>query len=263
MEKISSLQNGRIKNLKLLSEKSSERKACGLFVVEGLKECMMALQGAYEIVELYFNERYTMNELYHLYSNSNVPLFELTDAVFSKAAYRESTSEVIALMKMKTHSLSQLKLSDNPLLIALESVEKPGNLGAVIRTIDAANADAVIVCDPRTDIYNPNVIRNSVGTVFIKQLAICSNEELFQWLQLKKIKSYAAALTATHFYYQTNLKEPTLLIFGTESNGLSPFWLDKCNEQIKIPMLGENDSLNVSNSVAIMVYEAKRQRDFT
>ncbi len=262
MEKISSLQNSRIKNLKLLSEKSSERKRLGLFVIEGLKECMMALEGGYEFVEIYFSEHYTLNDLYALYSNSNMPLFELTNAVFSKVAYRDNTSEVIALVKMKTHHLKHLKLSEIPLLIGLESVEKPGNLGAVIRTMDAVNADAVIICDPRTDIYNPNVIRNSVGTLFVRQIAVCSNEELLSWLIEKNIKSYAAALSAKHFYHQQNLKTSCILIFGTESDGLTDFWLKNAGGQIKIPMLGHNDSLNISNSVAIMVYEVKRQRDF-
>ncbi len=263
MEKITSLQNKRIKNIKLLSEKSAARKDQQLFVVEGLKECLMAMQGGYDFVEIYFHERHTLNELYtHFNADKQVEIFELTEAVFSKVAYREGTSEVIALLKMKAHTLDQLQLSKVPLLVALESVEKPGNLGAITRTLDAAGADAVIVCDPRTDIYNPNVIRNSVGTIFLKQVAVTSNQALLNWLHKHQIKSYAAALTAKHYYHESALAQPSIFIFGTESHGLSNFWLDHADDQIKIPMLGANDSLNVSNSVAIILYEAKRQRNF-
>jgi TrmH family RNA methyltransferase len=146
--------------------------------------------------------------------------------------------------------------------VALESVEKPGNLGAITRTLDAAGADAIIVCDPRTDIYNPNVIRNSVGTIFLKQIAVASNQSLLNWLHEHQIKSYAAALTAKHYYHESALAQASIFIFGTESHGLSNFWLEQADDQIKIPMLGANDSLNVSNSVAIILYEAKRQRNF-
>ena len=258
MELITSLQNNKIKNIVNLIDKSKERKAAGLFVVEGLKEVELLLKSNYEIVEFYIHEKFHTIPLY--IKNHTASKYILEEKVFNKIAYRESTSGIVAIAKTKSHQLSQLKLSANALIIVLENVEKPGNLGAIIRTADAVGADAIIVCEKNTDIYNPNCIRNSVGTFFNKSIAICSNEELLEFLNKNQIKSFATAITTNHYHYQASYKESTAFIFGTEATGLSTFWLNHADEIIKIPMLGVNDSLNVSNSVAICVYEALRQR---
>ena len=186
-------------------------------------------------------------------------LFEVSKNVFDKIAFRENSDGLVLLAKPKFLSLDNLKLAANPLIIILESVEKPGNLGAVLRTADAAAVDAVIVCDPKCDIYNPNAIRSSVGCVFTNQIVAASSEEVFSWLQANNITPFAAALTATDYYHKTNLNVATALVFGTEADGLTDFWLQNAH-QIKIPMAGKIDSLNLSNSVAIMVFEALRQR---
>jgi len=258
MEIISSLQNQKIKYLVTLIEKSKVRKDASLFVVEGLKEVEMLVDSPYEVVEFYIHEK--CSPLPEFIAQSKKPCYSLSEKVFEKISYRESTSGVVALAKTKIHTLSKLKLSNNPLLIVLEGIEKPGNLGAVIRTADASGADAVIVCEPNTDIYNPNCIRNSVGTFFTKQIAVCTNEELQSYLKLNQIQSFATAITTEHYHYQSDYSKAAAFIFGTEATGLSHFWLTRADAIIKIPMLGKNDSLNVSNSVAICIYEAIRQR---
>jgi TrmH family RNA methyltransferase len=141
-------------------------------------------------------------------------------------------------------------------------LEKPGNLGAILRTADAAGVDAVIICNPLTDIYNPNVIRSSVGCVFTQKVVTCSSADAFAFFRKHNITTYAAALTAKEFYHQVDLQKPTAVIFGTEADGLTEFWLTKADKQIKIPMLGKNDSLNVAASAAIITFEAMRQRGF-
>lgn len=259
METISSLQNGKIKNLIRLLEKSKERKESGLFVVEGIKEVSMLLESNYEVVELFIHDK--LDDIPALIRNSSVPKFIVEDKVFQKLAYRESTSGVVALAKVKSsHTLDDLFLKELPLVIAIEGLEKPGNLGAILRIADAAGVDAVILCEPNTDLYNPNTIRNSVGTFFTIQVAMCSNDELLSFLKKRQIQSYATAITTSDMHFQGAYKNPSAFIFGTESLGLSDFWLKNADKIIKIPMLGRNDSLNVSNSVAICVYEAIRQR---
>jgi TrmH family RNA methyltransferase len=189
-------------------------------------------------------------------------VYEITVPVFEKMAYRENSDGIIAQVVSKFMTLENLELRSDPLIIVLEKVEKPGNLGAVLRTADAAEADAVLVCDPLTDIYNPNVIRSSIGCVFSMQVVCCSSQEALGWLKQNKIKSYAAALTAKKWYHENDLSGAVAIVLGTEADGLSEFWLSKSDDQIKIPMLGTIDSLNVSNATAVMVYEAMRQRNF-
>jgi TrmH family RNA methyltransferase len=168
----------------------------------------------------------------------------------------------VALAKPKTHSLSDIRLSDNPFVIILEAVEKPGNLGAVLRTADAAAVDAVIICDPQTDLYNPNVIRSGVGGLFTVQTAVCSSEEALVWLSTNGISTFAAELQAADFYQDTDFRQPSAIVMGTEADGLSAFWLKNATTRVKIPMRGEIDSLNVSVSTAIITFEAMRQRGF-
>lgn len=192
---------------------------------------------------------------------ARVKVFELSREVYAKVAYREGTEGVIAEVRAQSHSLNDLKLSDAPLLIVLESVEKPGNLGAVLRSADAAGADAVIICDPLTDIYNPNLIRASIGGVFTTQLATCESEEAIDWLKAQGIKILTAQLQDSEWYYDTDMKCGTAIVIGTEATGLTDVWRDAADAHIKIPMLGRLDSLNASVSAAILLFEAVRQRN--
>lgn len=263
MEKITSLQNPRIKNIVKLS-KSKERKEQNLFLIEGARELSLALTADYEI-----NSVYICPELFGktdypdvLGSISKNRLFEVSESVFEKIAYRENSDGLLTLAKPKNHTLESLNLSETPFIIVLEAVEKPGNLGAILRTADAAQADAVIICDPATDLYNPNAIRSSIGCLFTVQTAVCSSQEALEFLSEKGIKSYAAELQASQWYQDTDFTNPSAIVMGTEADGLTRFWLENADERIKIPMRGKIDSLNVSVSTAVITFEAMRQRGF-
>lgn len=188
---------------------------------------------------------------------------EISRPVFEKLAYREGSDGFIALFEHKDRQLSDLVIKKEPLIVILESVEKPGNLGAILRTADAVDADAVIICDPLTDIYNPNVIRSSIGCVFSRQVVTCSTAEAQQWLREMKITSYAAELRASTQYDTHDYRKATAFVMGTEADGLTKAWIDFCDHRIIIPMLGSIDSLNVSVSTAVLLFEAMRQRRFT
>ena len=251
---ITSTQNARIKHVVALQQKSSLRREEGLFVVEGQREIEHCIACGYEIVELFVLD--TTN-----YTGDIEPTF-VTAQVYEKMAYRESTEGIIAVAKVKSHRLQDLKFNkQNPLVVVLESVEKPGNLGAILRTAEAANVDAVIVCDPLTDIYNPNLIRASIGGVFSVSVATCASKECIEFLKANKIRILTAQLQDSYDYYDYDMSHATALVMGTESTGLSQQWRDAADVHIRIPMLGRLDSLNVSVSTAILIYEAVRQRN--
>jgi TrmH family RNA methyltransferase len=263
MEKITSLQNPTVKRIVQLS-KSKERREQGLFVMEGARELSLAKNAGYEVESVFVCPEIFANSEYPGVLNglSERIITEITPAIFEKLAYREHSDGIIALMRPKNHNLSSLSLPKDPFIIVLEAVEKPGNLGAILRTADAAKADAVIVCDPNTDIYNPNVIRSSIGCLFTVPVGVCSSTEAYDWLQSKQVKTYAAELTAAKWYHVVDFRGPSAIIMGTEADGLTPFWLDAADTRIKIPMRGAIDSLNVSVSTAILTFEAMRQRGF-
>lgn len=265
MERITSLQNTRIKNIIKLSSKARERKEQGLFLIEGARELSLAISGNYSFDSVYLCPELFAKTDYPevLHSISPDILFEVSEAVFQKIAYREGSDGILALAKPKEHTLKSLSLSENPFIIILEAVEKPGNLGAILRTADAAKADAVIVCDPLTDIYNPNVIRSSVGCLFTVQVGIASNTDTLDYLKKNSILSHAAELTTSHWYQDMNYTHPSAIIMGTEADGLTDFWLNNADYRVKIPMRGVIDSLNVSVSTAILTFEAMRQRKFS
>ena len=187
-------------------------------------------------------------------------VFHVSKNVYEKIAYREGTEGIIAEMKYKDRRLEDIKLSENPLIVVLESVEKPGNLGAVLRSADAAGADAVIICDPLTDLYNPNLIRASIGAIFSRQVAAATSEETISWLKANNIQILTAQLQDSSLYYDTPMTGPTAIVMGTESTGLTDIWREAADKHIRIPMLGALDSLNVSVSAAILLFEAVRQR---
>jgi len=259
-DQLSSLKNPKIKELIVLQERSKERREKGLFIVEGIRELEACISGGYEIESLFFvPEQYPAERVGKISCNH---LYSLTSCIYSKIAYRGGREEVIAVVKERKRYLSDIILSKNPLVIVLESVEKPGNLGAVLRTADAAKIDAVIVCDPLTDLFNPNVIRSSLGAVFTNQVCCCSSEECYKWLKENRINILTAELQAAVWYHKTDMSVPSAIVMGSEADGLKPFWRDHADARIKIPMSGVIDSLNVSVSTAIICFEALRQRDF-
>lgn len=260
-ETITSPHNPKIKNLKKL-EKASERKAQNLFVIEGLREVVLAQRAGYEMDSLFLCDAiFAPSKEYPLPQLSIFNFqFSISKAVYDSLAYRETTEGIIATAKPKKHSLDTLKLKQNPLVLVIEAVEKPGNLGAMLRTCDAAGVDAVIICDPKTDLYNPNVIRSSIGTIFTNQIAVCETKEAIAFLKQHNIKTYAAALNAVKFHYEQNFTSNTAFVVGAEASGLSNEWMGAADEKIKIPMRGKIDSLNVSVSASILLFEALRQR---
>ncbi len=259
--KITSTQNPKVKSL-LALEKPRERRKQQLFIIEGKREIALALEAGYRIGNLFFcDEIVSQKELAELPLEDKL-LIPVSKEVFDKIAIRESTGGILAVAEQKTHRLAEIKLSKNPLILVLEGVEKPGNLGAVLRTADAAAVDAVIICDPQTDFYNPNVIRSSVGCVFTNQLAAASSEETIEWLHKNNISIFCTYLKASMSYHQTDFIQPSAIVMGTEATGLSDVWVKNSKANIIIPMLGKIDSMNVSNAAAVVVYEAMRQREF-
>ncbi len=257
---LSSLKNPKIKELLLLKEKSKERREKGLFVVEGIREMEASVIAGYKIDTVFFvPEQYSQEKANMIVCNH---IYSLTPEVYSKVAYRGSSEGIIALVNDREFQLKDIVLSKVPLVIVLESVEKPGNLGAVLRTADAARADAVIICDPLTDIFNPNVIRSSLGGIFTNQVCSCTSSACYQWLKENGINILTAELQAADWYHETNLNQPVALVMGSESDGLTQFWRERADSRIKIPMNGSIDSLNVSVSTAIICFEALRQRNF-
>ena len=264
---ITSAQNAKIKLLLELQEKSKTRKKEGLFVVEGRRELIHCIEAGYQVHTLFIcreiiNDKDLEEILNTLDRQAAQPgIFEIPTQLYDKVAYRGGTEGVIAELKCKEHGLESLKLKENPLVVVLESVEKPGNLGAVLRSADAAGVDAVIVCDPLTDMYNPNLIRSSIGAIFTVPVAAASSEETIKWLKDQGIRIYTAQLQDSEWYYDTDMKKGTAVVMGTEATGLTNAWRKAADAHIKIPMLGRLDSLNVSVSAAILMYEAVRQRN--
>ncbi len=263
---ISSVHNPKVKQMLLLQQKSSARRQAGLFVVEGKRELMHAMEAGYEVESLFFcpslmEQPVGLDEL-----TAQCPRrmqFEVTQQVYAKMAYRGTTEGVMAVMKVRNLRLEDLDLGDSPLLMVLEAVEKPGNLGAVLRSADAAKADAVVICDPLTDIYNPNLIRSSIGAVFSVPCVACTSEECISFLKGKGIRILTAQLQDSRLYYDTDMRQATAIVMGTESTGLTNVWREAADAHIRIPMLGRLDSLNVSVSAAILLFEAVRQRQAT
>lgn len=259
-EKITSARNERIRQVLELQEKSRTRRALGLFVVEGRRELEHCLEAGYEIDSVFWCPE-ILPELPLELIGGDVPVSELTAELYGKIAYRGGTEGLVARVKARPHTLEDLTLKDNPLIVVLESVEKPGNLGAVFRSADAAGADAVIICDPLTDLYNPNLIRSSIGGVFTVQSAVCDSASAISWLKARGMKILTAQLQDSSWYYDVDMKGGTAIVIGTEATGLTEQWREAADAHIRIPMLGALDSLNASVSAAILLFEAVRQRN--
>jgi len=265
MKQISSIQNPIIKNLVQLQEKSKARKTTGTFIIEGRREVTLALIGKFEIQTVLFCSDYiSEQEITDLLKISQITsVIEISKEVYQKLAYRDTTEGLIAVAQNKSNKLSDLNLKNNPLILIAEAPEKPGNIGALLRTADAANIDAVIIANPKSDLYNPNVIRSSVGCVFTNQIAMANSEEVIEYLKEKNIDIYSAILQEAQPYYAQNFKQGSAIVVGTEATGLSEIWRINSKQNIIIPMEGAIDSMNVSVAAAILLFEAKRQRDYS
>ena len=258
---ITSTQNAKVKHVVALQQKSAQRRKEGLFVVEGRRELMHCLEAGYEIAECFVLDKLAdLADLAPLGSLESLVSL-VSPQVYEKMAYRGSTEGVIAVVRERQRSLEDLQLSASPLIIVLERVEKPGNLGAVLRSADAAKADAVIICDPLTDLYNPNLIRSSIGAIFSVPCVACSSEDCIAFLKARGIQILTAQLQDSSLYYDTDMLRGTAIVMGTESTGLTEVWRQAADAHIRIPMLGQLDSLNVSVSAAILLFEAVRQRN--
>ncbi|NLX40304.1 MAG: RNA methyltransferase [Bacteroidales bacterium] len=258
-EKITSARNPRIKELILLQSKSRERKERALFVVEGARELSRAVKAGFTPQSIFYCPTY-MERADLPKVLDEVEVLEVSEDLYDKIAYRGGTEGVIALMRMESLMLEKITLSDNPLVIVVESLEKPGNLGAILRSADACGADCVLVCDPLADVFNPNVIRASTGACFTVKCACCTSEEAFQWLKMHNISIITTQLQDSSLYHDTDMRGAVAIVFGREDRGLSDFWKERSNAKIRIPMAGICDSLNVSVSVAVICFEALRQR---
>ncbi|OGX40898.1 MAG: hypothetical protein A3G91_00780 [Omnitrophica WOR_2 bacterium RIFCSPLOWO2_12_FULL_50_9] len=272
--RITSLTNPKIKKAVRLRA-SKERQAQGVTIVEGDKEISRALEG-----KVFFQEVYVCTELFagtgeaclagreaasrrlllDRLAASQISIYETTKAVFSKIAYGDRQEGILAVCKTPRYSLADMRFKGIPLLVVVEGVEKPGNLGAILRTCDGAGVNGMIVCDPKTDLYNPNVIRASLGTIFSVPTIVSSSAEAFDFLKSKGVMVCAASPQAQDVYTRVSLKGPLAVVVGSEDEGLSDFWMKNYDLQVKIPMRGCADSLNVSASAAILIYEAIRQR---
>lgn len=265
LQQITSAQNPKIKDLLALQEKSRLRREKGLFVVEGRRELAHCLESGYKARTVFVCESIlTPKELKEVVTmvGPECGIFSIPAGVYEKVAFRGGTEGVIAELQTKSLSLQDIKFKGKePLVVVMESVEKPGNLGAVLRSADAAGADAVIICDPLTDIYNPNIIRASIGAVFTVPVVATTSEQAIDWLRENNITIYTAQLQDSQWYYDVDMVHGTAIILGTEATGLTYQWRLAADRHIKIPMLGKLDSLNVSVSAAILLFEAVRQRN--
>lgn len=271
-ETISSLQNPRIKEVTALQGSSSLRREKGLFVVEGLREVLRCTESGFRLRTVFTcpaccppqSSVQLRKILADAASQEQVRIFEVSEAVYSRMAYRGGTEGVLAVVHSggprTLEALDRKDMGDCPLIVVVESVEKPGNLGAMLRTADASGVSAVLVCDPHTDLYNPNLIRASLGGVFTLNMAVCTSAEAIAWLKGRGIGILTAQLQDSELYYDTDMTRPVALVFGSEADGLTGIWREAADAHIRIPMLGRIDSLNVSASMAVLCYEALRQR---
>ncbi|MBI4625444.1 MAG: RNA methyltransferase [Verrucomicrobia bacterium] len=263
-EKISSLQNPRVKQLVKLRDRRPRDEA-GVFLVEGYREIRRALEKRIALRELYFSPGWFLGEnepaLLAGAAAAGAQLFELTKDAFAKVAYRERPDGLLAVAPQWKRALADLALPAAPFLLVVEAIEKPGNLGTILRSADAAGCDAVIVCDPVTDIFNPNVVRASTGVLFSVPLVVEESARVLAWLREKQVRIVATTPAAATLYTTADLRGPLAVVMGSEQYGLSEFWLKNAYLPVRIPMAGQADSLNVAMAAIITLFEAVRQRN--
>jgi len=274
METITSLQNERVKRVVKLQRKASARREAGRTVIEGAREVSRAIENGWQPTELWVCDGFSKDWKTPPRSRGGedcLVSFQVSERVFSKISYRENPDGILAVGPLVSKKLGDLELPENPLILVAEGVEKPGNLGALLRTADGAGVDAVIIADPATDLNNPNVIRNSIGTLFYLPVAEATTEETIAFLKEKGVRILSAVPDADAIYTEIDLTGPLAIAVGAEDQGLSNAWKKAESSptktskpwkisEVKIPMLGKNDSLNVSVSAAVLLYEAVRRR---
>jgi TrmH family RNA methyltransferase len=262
-EKITSLQNPRVKQLVRLRDRRPRDEA-GMFMVEGYREIRRALEKKIPLQELYYSPDWFLGEnepaLIEQAREAGAELFELSKEAFAKVAYRERPDGLLAVAPQWKRTLDDLTLRPSPFVLVVEAIEKPGNLGTILRSADAAGVDAVIVCDPVTDIFNPNVVRSSTGVLFSVPVVVTESATVRQWLRERAIRAVATTPAATALYTQTDLRGSLAIVMGSEQYGLSEYWLKESDAQVRIPMAGQADSLNVAMATIITLFEAVRQR---
>ena len=265
LQSITSAQNPKIKDFLALQEKSRLRREKGLFVVEGRRELLHCLEAGFSPRTIFVCEEILgagEMEAVLRAAGEGCTVFSVSANVYDRMAYRSGTEGVTAIMQARNLRLEELRFrNEEPLIVVVEAVEKPGNLGAILRSADAAGADAVIVCDPLTDLYNPNLIRASIGAVFSVPVVAASSAETIEWLRSRGVTIYTAQLQDSSWYYDCDMKKATAIVMGTEATGLTGIWREAADRHIRIPMLGKLDSLNVSVSAAVLLFEAVRQRN--
>ena len=261
-KEITSSQNPIIKRVLMLKDKAKQRNIEGVFVIEGRRELGLAIKGGYVIKSLLFEPNLFNESRIDAYKTKGTEIIQITSKVYNKIAYRGSTEGIVAIAESKSHILEDLKLGSNPLILVAEAPEKPGNIGALLRTADAAHVDAVIIANPITDLYNSNVIRSSVGGLFTVSIAVATSEETIGFLNERSITIYSAMLQESMPYIDIDFGGASAIVVGPESTGLSEIWRSTANKKIQIPMLGDLDSLNVSVAAGVLLFEAKRQRKF-
>lgn len=265
MLEISSTQNPKVKQALNLWERK-ERDKSNLFLIEGYRELFRAIEAGRKVKWLFFCREFFLGEnedsLIDKISKSGAELFSCTKAVFQKLSYRDRPDGLLAVAEQKHLSLDQFRktLSSNPFIVVAEAIEKPGNLGTILRSADASGVDGVIVCDRCTDLHNPNVVRSSVGTLFTVPTIESSSKDVIAWLKASGIAIVAATPHAKEEFTKTNLKGPVAIVVGTEQIGLTKTWMDEADIQVRIPMLGIADSLNVATATTLLLYEVLRQR---
>lgn len=265
LKQISSIQNPLIKELFQLKEKSRVRKKTGRFLIEGQREISLALKGEYDIETILFDAGIIdFDSVLKIVNSDTIDFIEISTEIYQKLSYRSTTEGIIAISKIKKLYLESIIFkTDTPLILVVEAPEKPGNIGAILRTADAANIDAIIIANPKTDLYNPNIIRSSIGCVFTNQIGIGTTSEIIEFLQAENINIYCATLLEnSENYHIQDYTKPTAIVVGTESTGLSDEWLKNATKNIIIPMQGAIDSMNISVAAGILIFEVKRQRNF-
>ncbi|MED5362944.1 MAG: RNA methyltransferase [Bacteroidota bacterium] len=266
MKTISSLQNDSIKFITGLIRKASLRKESNVFVVEGKRELQLVVRGGFGIEKLFCCQeifKYPKIEEWCTQNLGISNMVRVTENVYRKISYRKKTEGIVALVKKKKMGIDSIVFKNkNPLVLVAENIEKPGNIGAMLRTADASKIDCLLIAEPQTDMYNPNVIRSSVGGFFSVPIGVGTNEEVHTFLNQHHITPHAARLEASVSYETIDFTKPSAVVVGAESTGLSKFWLNASKSNIKIPMLGTLDSMNVSVAAGILLFEATRQRNF-
>jgi len=267
MIEITSKCNPKIKEIIKLRKKN-KRDENKLFVIEGFREILRAIDGNIEFESLFISPKLFLgeneNQIIDFFCNNKIPVYECEKSIFEKISLRERPDGLIAIAKQRHLYIGDLdkvcRGKKKILLVIVESIEKPGNLGSILRSSDGVGVDAVIVCDQVTDIYNPNVIRASIGTVFTNVIIEADSKEVIEFIKTEKISIVATTPGAKKEYTDVDLAKNIAIAMGSEQYGLSQVWLDMADIKVKIPMLGKADSLNVATATTIMLYETLRQR---